>query len=104
MKVDGSDPLSRLRGMLDRIHQQDDVSASRDSKTSAAQASQGTSGDSVTMSSRAQELAALREAIDSSPEVRREMVEKLREEISSGLYKVDGTRIAEALLDEFKPS
>jgi len=90
--------------MLDRIHQQDDVSASRDSKTSAAQASQGTSGDSVTMSSRAQELAALREAIDSSPEVRREMVEKLREEISSGLYKVDGTRIAEALLDEFKPS
>jgi negative regulator of flagellin synthesis FlgM len=99
MKIDGSDPLGRLRGLLDRIQQQDQAAPTRESGRSAEGAA-GSAQDSVTVSSRAQELAALREAVESSPEVRRELVEKLRDEISSGRYRVDGTRIASALLEE----
>jgi negative regulator of flagellin synthesis FlgM len=101
MKIDGSDPLGRLRGLLDRIQQQDQASSSRESGQGAgADGAAGASKDSVTVSSRAQELAALREAIESSPDVRRELVSKLQEEISSGRYRVDGNRIANGLLEE----
>ena len=99
MKVDGSDPLARLRGLLDRIQQQDQVVPSRESDH-GADGAKVSSKDTVTVSSRAQELAALREAVESNPEVRRELVDRLREEISSGRYRVDGSRVADGLLEE----
>ena len=100
MKVEATDPLGRLKGLLDRIQQQDQASTSRESGKTASTEGAAGSKDQMVVSSRAQELAALREAVESSPEVRQELVQQLRDEISSGRYRIDGTRIADAMLRE----
>lgn len=104
MKVDGSDPLGRLKGLLDRIQKQDQVTQGQEAQKGASAEGAAGTKDRLVVSSRAQELAALRDAVEASPDVRRELVEQLREEISSGRYRVDGTRIADALLRETDPS
>ncbi len=97
MKINNSDAVNRLKGMLDRIEDGE--------RTSRADAHPGrTAGvgraDQVQVSARALEIQQLREAVIASPEVRQELVDKLREEIASGRYRIDGTRIADEILKE----
>ncbi|MDQ7007265.1 MAG: flagellar biosynthesis anti-sigma factor FlgM [Acidobacteriota bacterium] len=102
MKVSGSDPLSRLRDLLRKIDESDRAQRSddRSSQRSPDPSEVTPSGDSVDLSARARELRSLREAVESSPESRRDLVEQLRAEIASGRYRIDGTRIVEGLLAE----
>ncbi len=60
----------------------------------------GPGGDGFEVSNRAREIAGLRGTIEGLPDVRERLVERLREEIASGLYRADGRRIADAMLDE----
>jgi len=66
----------------------------------SGQAAGRTDGDSVRLSGRARELARLAEAIGRLPDVRRELVDRFREEITGGRYVIDARRIADELLGE----
>lgn len=54
--------------------------------------------DWVTLSHTSNSLQLSKTAIESAPEVRSELVEKLRQEIASGTYKVDPEKIAEKMV------
>ena len=96
MRVQGSDPLLRLKSLLNRMDEGDKPERADD----RAPASSAVRADEVRLSSRAHEIRALKDRIDASPEIRQEIVTQLREEISSGRYRIDGTRIADAMLAE----
>lgn len=102
MKVTGSDPLSRLRDMMDRLDETDRASRTQsgDRKGEERTEAASGSGDTVQFSERAQEIRKLRDAIDTSPDLRQELVEQLRGEIASGQYRIDGTKIAGGILSE----
>lgn len=57
--------------------------------------------DSVELSSRARELQALRRKLAELPEVRAELVERLKAEIEAGTFEADARKIAEGLLREW---
>lgn len=102
MKVNGSDPLSRLRDLLRRIDESDRTQAEKADRSSrsGSPADGPASSDSIQLSVRAQEIQRLREAIEKSPDLRQELVDRVRDEIASGQYRIDGTRIAASLLEE----
>ncbi|GAB4368066.1 MAG: hypothetical protein Kow0062_01000 [Acidobacteriota bacterium] len=66
----------------------------------AGEETTGPDSDSVRLSERARELARLAEEIGRLPDVRRELVDRFREEIAEGRYVVDTRRIADELLGE----
>jgi anti-sigma28 factor (negative regulator of flagellin synthesis) len=51
-------------------------------------------------SARVREIGELRAVITGLPDVRADLVLRLREEIASGFYGTDSRRIAQAMLDE----
>jgi negative regulator of flagellin synthesis FlgM len=55
--------------------------------------------DWVTLSHTSNNLQLAKTAVDNTPEIRLEMVERLRLEIASGIYKVDPEKIAEKMVD-----
>jgi flagellar biosynthesis anti-sigma factor FlgM len=57
------------------------------------------SADWVTLSHTFNNLQLARTVVDNTPEIRSEMVERLRLEITSGDYKVDPEKIAEKMVD-----
>lgn len=98
MRIDESDAVSRLRGMLDRL--EDGERQGRADGAARPTEPAGGRADMVEVSARAQEIRQLRDAIAASPELRQQLVDSLREEIASGRYRIDGSRIADALLSE----
>lgn len=56
--------------------------------------------DQVHISEQAQTRLRLLEAVRSEPAARADLVARLKEQISSGDYEIDGDAIAEAMLDE----
>ena len=101
MKINPSDPLSRLRDMLAQLDETERAAE----RTDRADGRRGARAmalerDGIELSAGARELARLRSAMLDSPEVREELVERMRAEIASGRYAVDGTRIADALMRE----
>lgn len=55
--------------------------------------------DEATISMQAVQMQHAREAVDQAPDVRREVVDRIRQEISSGRYTVDSDQIARRLVD-----
>ena len=101
MKIYGTDPLGKLKELVDRSEQSEKGSKTREGGTAGASATSATPGtDSVELSPEVKELGTLREALLDTPEVRQELVDRLRSEIASGRYRVDGSRVAEGLLAE----
>ncbi|RMG47391.1 MAG: flagellar biosynthesis anti-sigma factor FlgM [Acidobacteria bacterium] len=98
MKIPGSDPLHRLRDLLDRL--EGGRTAGRAGPGSSEGPAESGGADSVQLSERARELQRLRAALMETPDIRQELVDRLRDEIASGRYRIDGTRIADELLRE----
>lgn len=104
MKIHNENPVNRLQGLLDRLDEAE--RGERTGRTGETGGSRGAGettgpgGDGFEVSNRAREIAGLRGAIEGLPDVRERLVERLREEIASGLYRADGRRIADAMLDE----
>lgn len=107
MKVQNdSDAILRLKGLLARLEETD-----RSSKTEGKEGVKGAKEsqavarpqDEIQLSQRAREMERLRDEVANSPEVRQALVDQLREEISSGNYRIDGTKIADAILKENLP-
>lgn len=101
MKVSGSDPLSRLRDLLRKIEEPERSAKTEEAgPTSTDRATDAAGGDSFQLSGRAREIQNLRQTLEASPDVRQELVQRLREEIASGNYRIDGSRIVDGLLEE----
>ncbi len=58
--------------------------------------------DQVVLSTRKSEIEKLRKTAEAMPNVRSEKVAALRQRISEGTYKVDGVRVAEKMLSDYK--
>ncbi len=102
MKIHGPDPFDRLKEALSRLEEKDRAERTRGRNGDEPVAPGGRTGDTdqVQLSERARELRRLRDALDRSPEIREELVARLREEIASGRYGIDGRRIADGILAE----
>lgn len=98
MKVHGADPLSRLRDLVNRTGESEAADAT--GRAQGARPGGADGSDSVQLSPVAQELNHLRDLMSETPEVREQLVASLRDEIASGRYQFDGTRLAEELLRE----
>lgn len=98
MKVQGADPLSRLRDLLARTQENEAVDAAERARGARAGAADG--NDSLQVSPEAREMQHLRDLMSATPEVREQLVASLRDEISSGRYHIDGTHLADELLRE----
>lgn len=56
------------------------------------------SGDNVNISSKAKDLGRIKQMLGSVPDVRGEMVVKLKTDIESGHYHVDSEKVAERMI------
>lgn len=91
MKIRANDPVAQLKSVLERTQEK-----IRPARTEASP--QG--ADRVEVSSTAREFAALREAALGAPEVRRTLVESLRQKIESGAYEPEARAVAARMLEE----
>ena len=57
--------------------------------------------DSVELSAKAQEIAKLQKKAAQLPEVREELVQKIKEKVRAQTYQVQAEKLAEKLLAEF---
>ncbi len=55
-------------------------------------------GDSVSVSHRAQEAGRLRAKLTEAPEIRAELVQRIKAQVEAGTYTVSSTLVAERLL------
>jgi flagellar biosynthesis anti-sigma factor FlgM len=55
--------------------------------------------DQVQFSSETQEFLRIRNLVDAAPDIRQDLVDELRRQISQGAYHVPSSDIAEAILD-----
>ena len=74
----------------------------RKERSEAVAGEAGQPSDRVRISARARELQQLWDAAAGAPEVRTELVERVRSEIQNGRIRIDPERIAQALLSEFE--
>ncbi len=72
-------------------------SGSKGTKASAHQG--GGKGDKKDISAKAKDLNAIAELLDAVPEIRAEMVVRLKEEIERGNYDVDAEKVAEGMIE-----
>lgn len=67
--------------------------------TPAAGAGSATPAVKVELSSRSRELQAALQAANAAPDVREDLVGKVKDQIAKGQYQVDPARIARGILD-----
>ncbi len=72
-------------------------SDSRNSKASAHKG--GGEGDKKDISAKAKDLNAIAELLDAVPEIRSELVIRLKTEIEKGNYDVDAEKVAEGMIE-----
>lgn len=68
------------------------------SSSSSKSADASLSSDSVSLSDSAKDLSSMKSSLQSAPEVRTELVARLKSEIESGQYNVSGRQIAEKIV------
>lgn len=101
MKIPGTDGF--IKSTISKTGSKDTIKAgSKDSKVPDKEGvtSQKSSAEKVLLSSKARDLGKINEIIKSSPEIRSEKVERIKNEIAKGTYSVDGQKIAENILKE----
>jgi len=83
--------LNKLNGTQDKKKVSSSVSSSSASDTASA-------SDSVSLSDSAKDLAGVKSSLQSTPEVRSDLVAELKSKIDSGQYNVSGRQIAEKIV------
>ncbi len=58
--------------------------------------------DRVELSTRKDEIEKLKNTVAAMPDVRSDKVAALKQQISAGTYRVDGVKVAEKMLEDFK--
>jgi flagellar biosynthesis anti-sigma factor FlgM len=93
MKIGGKKPGVRTDNYVRKTG-----GSSGGNKTGAA-GKGASSGDNVEISSKAQEYIRAQGLLDSVPDVRGEMVVRLKTDIESGDYSVDAGKVAEKMIE-----
>lgn len=73
--------------------------AARGAENRAGGAAASTPAVKVELSSRSRELQAALQAASNAPDVRTDLVDKVKDQIAKGTYEVDPARIARGILD-----
>lgn len=95
-----SSPVSSGRiGGTQAGGQKDAISTKQPTPPQAEQAETGKSGESVHLSSEAQQLQKISSKLGDQPIVNKERVAQLKQAIADGSYQVDSQRVASKLLD-----
>lgn len=92
MKIGGKGKIEQT-GYVKRAQKSD----SRNAKASAHKG--GGEGDKKDISAKAKDLNAIAELLDAVPEIRAEMVIRLKTEIEKGNYDVDAEKVAEGMVE-----
>jgi flagellar biosynthesis anti-sigma factor FlgM len=96
MKIDNDDKLNILTGATDSLQPA--------APASATNASKGTTpanlADQLTLSPEAQLLKAAADAASGQPEVRADLIERMRALLADGKLGDDAARLADALIDD----
>jgi negative regulator of flagellin synthesis FlgM len=92
MEINGSSPLIVLNNGMQRI--ESPQSAEKSAKSGGA----SVETDRLELSVRSREIAHLNELIQSTPDVREERVEQVRQQLENGTYNVKAERIAEKII------
>jgi flagellar biosynthesis anti-sigma factor FlgM len=92
MEIDGTNPLIGLNNGVQRID------ASQPSEQSQKGGEEHSESDRLELSIVGREISHLNELIQSTPDVREEKVEQLRQEIESGTYNVKAEKIAQKII------
>ena len=72
--------------------------ASKANQGAQAQAQERSSGDKVTLSRDSRDMQIARDAIMSTPDIRTEKVEELRNEVKEGRYAVSADKVADKII------
>lgn len=72
----------------------------RESVADLAASDSGNTGDRTTLTSTQQSLNALVSTAMSSPEIRQDRVDSLKQAIANGTYELDPGKIASSMIDE----
>lgn len=65
---------------------------------SSKSADSASASDSLSLSDSAKDLASIKSGLQNAPEVRTELVEKLKNQIANGQYNVTGRQVAEKIV------
>lgn len=95
MKIDGNRPGIGSNHTVGSAGSKDKDAV----KKGEAGAGQTTGGCSVDISSRAREFGKIKGLLDSVPDVRGDMVVRLKTDIDSGSYAVDAGKVAEKMIE-----
>jgi negative regulator of flagellin synthesis FlgM len=96
MKIAGNDLLSKLN-----VYQAAQVQGNPQDTAKTEKAAPSTpQQDRVALSARGQTIADAQRAVDSVPDVRESLVERIRTDIQNGDYVVDNQKAADGLLRE----
>ncbi len=86
---------------LERLQKQDKVGKAKRSRANNVSGSVGKPGvDQVSISEKSREIQKLEAVIASTPDIRQEKVEELKEKIEKGEYRVDSREVARRILEE----
>jgi flagellar biosynthesis anti-sigma factor FlgM len=97
MKIESSNTAVELNAYLKQVEQQKRAEAA---KKDAARSGQVGEADKVDLSDRAREVQQAMQAFKAMPEVRGEMVSKVKMDVDQGTYKTDGAKAATGILRE----
>jgi len=92
MEINRSDPLIVLKNDVQRL--ESPQNAERPLKSAGEQPA----SDRLDLSAQGREISHLNELIQSTPDVREDKVEKVRQELENGTYNVKAEKIAEKIL------
>ena len=94
MKIDSDNP-NPITGATDGVNPSAPTGSS-----SARPAGQGSPADQLTVSPEAQLLQTAADAADATPDIRREVVERMRALLNDGAVGEDASRLADAIIDD----
>ena len=103
MKISGSDQISNLQTYIQNSKDKAGVEgpAKADKSPARATGQEKTSGgEKVKLSDRARELQQIEIELEKVPDVRKEKVAKIKEEIEQGNYKIKEEEIAAKMIRE----
>jgi negative regulator of flagellin synthesis FlgM len=92
MEINGSGPLLVLKNGMQRLE------LPQVAEKSAKSGKASVESDQLVISDRGREIAHLNELIQSTPDVREDRVEQVRQQLDSGTYSVKAEKIAEKII------
>lgn len=99
MKVFGSDPNFK-QSKVDEVRKRDQAASVRGAKNETAQASDTKGAETVAVSSFAKDVSKAGTVVRNTPDIRKEKVAAIKEQIDRGEYHVSGDKIAGKIMED----